>query len=113
MPPGSSPAFRRNGRKSPHPPSAPKPVDVSDLDGLSPEELARRLAPEALQELAVLIRGEGSAIRHATAKLGAIRELLSYGVAKPAAAIAVSGPGGGPVQSKHTIEFVSVPKTEQ
>ena len=103
---GSSPAFRRNNRQNPHPPRVEVDIPVDDLVGLTPEEMARNLAPEALLELAKLVRGKGAAIRHATAKLGAIKELLSYGIAKPAQATTLSAPDGGPVRSEHTIRFV-------
>ena len=103
---GSSPAFRRNNRQNPHPPRVEVDIPVDDLVGLTPEEMARNLAPEALLELAKLVRGKGAAIRHATAKLGAIKELLSYGISKPAQATTISAPDGGPVQSEHVIRFI-------
>lgn len=101
-----SPAWRAAGRPSkgnmPIKPQ-PEPADISDLDGLSPEEIVKRAAPEAIQVLVRLMRKPG---RHAQAQLGAARELMSYGVSKPATATTLSAPGGGPVESRHEIVFV-------
>ncbi len=98
----SSPGFRKNGRK-PAPPKIEQPADTSDLAGLSPEQIVKQAAPEAIAAIVSIMRKPG---RHAATQLRAAEMLMRYGVQEPAKATTVSAPGGGPIQSKHEIVFV-------
>lgn len=87
---GSSPAFRRNGRQNPHPPKEPSADDngvltPEELDALeecaSGEDVARLVSHEAMATIIQIMRRPG---RHAQTQLAAARELIAYGVSKPA-----------------------------
>ncbi len=79
------------------------PVDTSDLEEMTPEELAAHLSREALLAAAGIMRRPG---RNAAAQMRAIELVTRYGVQEPAKATTVSAPDGGPIQSKHEIVFV-------
>lgn len=113
---GSSPAFRRNNRQNPHPPKEPTEFDNGvltdeELDALEAcatgEEVAKLLSHEAMQTIIQIMRRPG---RHAQTQLAAARELIAYGVSKPAQATTLSGPDGGAVQVTHRLEFVEPEK---
>lgn len=104
---GGSPRFRASNRQPdgsyPVPPPKPPapPIDLSE-DAQSPiDTLVENAAHEAIRHLRWQMRNAPS-IR---AKERAARQLATIGAPKPPTRVQTSGPGGGPIESKHTIVF--------
>ena len=92
-----------------------KPVQSESPDAL------QQLREDALAGLTELVKRDRDYLRNLPAnkpvRNGAriqstARLLLEFTQAKPAQATTLSGPGGGPVQSEHTIRFVDPPQSE-
>jgi len=86
-----SPRWRKAGRhakgENPMPPSTKQvPADTSDLAGLTPEQIVKNAAPEAIATLVEIMRKPG---RNAAAQMRAAETLIRYSVQEPAKATTI------------------------